>query len=162
VLGIEHGAEGTLHRLVAGCGWPVAGQQRGGHSLYCKPTGEGHSRRQQTRWIDDDALALLKLDADRYLVATSRELLAVEHGTSRIAVEGDMCIPELFAHSRFVARTRSGRHRDMDLRLLDTASLPWRISHGRSCTPTAIGSIVWWSWMHIGCLSGWSDMAPPC
>jgi hypothetical protein len=124
VLGIEHGAEGTLASLLPDPDGLLLAGSAGVIRFTASPL-EG-IRGQPTRWVDDAALALLKLDADHYLVATSRELLAVENGTSRIAVSADV-YPRLFAHSRLVAgRVLVGT--EHGLRVLDTSSLPWRIN----------------------------------
>lgn len=124
VLGIEHGAEGTLVSLLPDADGPLLASSAGVFRFVT--SAEQGIRAQQTAWIDDDALALLKLDADRYLVAASREILLVEHDVSRLALAGDI-YPRWFAHSRFVkGRVLVGT--EHGLRLLDTASSPWRIS----------------------------------
>jgi len=135
VLGIEHGAEGTLASLLPDPDGLLLAGSAGVIRFTASPL-EG-IRGQPTRWVDDAALALLKLDADHYLVATSRELLAVEHGLRRSAVEGDI-YPRTFTRSRFVpGRILVGT--ENGLRLLDTAILPWRIS---MADPHAVGHRV--------------------
>ncbi|MBK9494534.1 MAG: diguanylate cyclase [Xanthomonadales bacterium] len=124
VLGIEHRAEGTFSALLPDAQDLLLASSAGVVRFMDDPV--NGQRAVQTDWVHDDAMALLGLEAERYLVATSRQILAVENGTSRIAVSADV-YPRLFAHSRLVAgRVLVGT--EHGLRVLDTSSLPWRIN----------------------------------
>lgn len=130
MLGIEHGAEGTFSALLPDAQGLLLASSAGVVRFMDDPV--NGQRAVQTDWLHDDALALLRLEAERYLLATSRQILAVENGTSRVAVEADV-YPRLFARSQLVA-DRILVATEHGLRVLDTSHLPWRVNAGDAAT----------------------------